>query len=282
MVALSAMFVASTVDTFAGYLQPGSTARSRQDILATTISRASARLGVRPPCVAFDAGLDYSYFNDRFFLPGRRLELFDGGGGATPCGPFVISSRPDFGQLHPGAALVSIENDLFQNLWVMPGSAQAVLRRAGWLLPSKVPGPLPLFAERATVTATTVPHTLRAGGRADVRVTARNVGPGTPWPGLRGLKQDEYVVRVAAQWFSAGQQASSPGEGGVPVTASLVELPRTLVPGDAVRLSVPIVARTPAGRRLAPGVYTIRVSVYQELVGVLPGTTLTFSMTVLP
>jgi len=280
---LALVFLAGSVDTLTGYLTPGSSARARQDVLATTIAKATSQLGVPRTCVGYDAGVDFTYFNDRLYLPGWEVEPVDGSVGAEPCGPFVISSSASFFSHYPGAQLVSVENDLFQNLFVLPGPVQDRLRTAGWLLPSDLHGPLPAAGQAETVVAAAkLPRTIRPGGSTKVKVTATNAGDGSPWPDERGLKQGPFVVRVQALWFPSGLPVASPGEGGRPVAVSVAELPRTLLPGQRATVTVPLTARAPDGRRLAPGIYTVRVAVYQELVGTFPGRPLDFTIAVLP
>jgi hypothetical protein len=280
---IGVLFVAGSVDTLTGYLAPGSSARARQDVLATTISRASSQLGIPRSCVGYDAGIDFTYFNDRFYLPGWDVQPVDGAAGAPPCGPFVISSSPASFSRYPGAQLVSVENDLFQNLFVLAGPVQDRLRAAGWLLPDDLHGPLPAAGQVQRVSAASrLPQTIRPGASSKVKITATNAGRGSPWPDERGLKQDEFVVRVQALWFPRGHPVTSPGQGGQPVAVSMAELPRTLQPGEGARVTIALTARSVDGLRLPPGTYTVRIAVYQELVGTFPGRPLDFDITVLP
>jgi hypothetical protein len=283
--AIAVAFSLGAYDTFHTYLVPGSVARSRQDVLATTIARATSMLGLKPSCVGFDAGIDFTYFNDRFYLPGWDVESFDGSTGDAPCGPFAISTRPNFFAFHAGAQIVSVENDLPMILYAMPGPVLTRLEKAGWLLPATLPGPLPLAAQHAVLSTSGAPRSLPVGGRGSVTVRALNAGSGgnNAWPNLRGLRQDGFVVRVTARWFPAGAHVDAPGQDGDdPVATSVIELPRTLMPGQRVALRLPLVPRTSAGVRLPPGNYFVVIAVYQELVGSFPGGTTTIPVAITP
>ncbi|MHB8465842.1 MAG: hypothetical protein ACYDD7_13545 [Acidimicrobiales bacterium] len=276
-------FAWTSYDTFHSYIVPGSVARARQDVLATTIARATSVLHVSPSCVGFDAGVDFTYFNDRFYLPGWQVRPFDGSAG-PPCGPFAISTRPNFFAFHPGSQIVSIENDLPLILYVTPGPTLETLRSAGWLLPAMVPGALPIELQEALVSATGQPTSMRAGSTSTLTVHAANVAThGNPWPNKRGLRQDGFVVRVTARWFPAGSAFTTPGQGGLaPLARSVAELPRTVLPGQHAVVHLRLDPRTENGATLPPGDYVVVVAVYQELVGTIPGGVLTIPVTIRP
>ena len=278
---ITLVFAFASYDTFRYYMVPGARARARQDVLAETIARASSVLHIAPSCIGFDAGVDFTYFNDRFYLPGWQIEPFDGSTGAPGCGPFAISTRPNFFAFHPGSQIVSVENDLPMILYVLPSPTLAKLQSAGWLLPALIPGPLNIDAQRATVTGPGS-VSIRSGKSSTVTVHAANVAAhGNPWPNKLGLRTDGYVVRVTARWFRPGQIAVPPGlAGDDPVATSSIELPRTLLPGQKTVLHLKLTPRTAGGANLPPGQYVVLVAVYQELVGTIPGGVLSIPVTV--
>lgn len=266
---LAVAFAASAIDTQHNYLVPGSTAKARQTVLVDAIQHATTRLGVAPGCVSYDGELDFNYFADRFLLGTQPIQAINPGD--RPCGVFVITSRPAFENRFPGSRLVVDEDDVNEDLYVLPGPAQQVLANAGWLLPNLTPGPLPLGSQLARITTRSTPITVHSGGATHMRARVTNASDVSPWPALRGIKQGPYAVRVAVRWFAANQQATSPGQPGTPLVSTAVELPRSLLPGDSATVRLPLVARLADGRPLPPAQYVVRVAVYQELAGSFGG-----------
>ncbi|MGH9061735.1 MAG: hypothetical protein ACRDZY_19810, partial [Acidimicrobiales bacterium] len=157
---------------------------------------------------------------------------------------------------------------------------------------------------------------LPAGGTATVRVGVahRPGGPGdAPWPDAAGLGGDHLAVRVAAAWVRVGgavsrssgtpagsagagsagagsglgsgsQKASSPGTAGTAgavVARSFADLPRTVLPGQAVTADVVLAATTASGQPLPPGRYRVTFGLVQQGVGPFPsGPASTASVTV--
>jgi hypothetical protein len=263
-------FAASALDTQRSYLVPGSAAKERQTVLAQTVTAASSDLGVGHTCVSYDGDFDFNYFADRLLLD--TLPLHDMPPGGHPCGPFVITARPDFGGRFPGSRLVLDEDDIDEDLYVLPGPAQARLGAAGWLLPPVIPGPVPLTGQTARiVTRAPAALSVRSGAHRSVRAKVTNASRVSPWPAELALKQGPYAVRVAVRWFATGSAPSSPGEPGTPVVTTTVELPRSLVPGHSASLRIPLVARLATGAPLPPASYLVRIAVYQELHGSFAG-----------
>jgi hypothetical protein len=208
-------------------------------------------------------------------MPGVDIEPVNGRPEGPSCGPFIVSSHPDFFTRYNGSQIVTVENDVTQILYVLPGPTLTRLQKAGWLLPAVIPGPLPINRQRAVVVAAhSPPRSLPTGADRSLRVSALNAG-GSPWPNERGLRQGQFVVRVTARWFHVGQQVSAPGQPGpTPLTTTVAELPKTLLPGQKVTVSLPLDARLP------PGHYVVEIALYQELVGAIPGGSFTFAVTV--
>lgn len=266
---LAAVFAASAADTQHNYLVPGSAAKARQTVAVDAIHYATTHLGVPAACVTYDGDFDFNYFADRLLLGTQPIEVI--GPGGHPCGPFVITTRPNFEGRFPGSRLVAREDDVGDDLYVVAGPAQARLGSAGWLLPNATPGPLPLAGQEAKITTRAPTAVVRAGSSASLRARVANASSVSPWPAVWGLKQGPFAVRVAVRWFAPGSAPSSPGETGAPLLSTIIELPRSLGPGQSTTLRLPLVARLPSGAPLPAARYQVRVAVYQELQGAFGG-----------
>jgi hypothetical protein len=82
-----------------------------------------------------------------------------------------------------------------------------------------------------------------------------NVGAASPWPCGAAIGRDQASVRVGARWFD---------QDAVGVTESRAELPATLMPGQAARVDLRLVARDAHGAALPPGTYDVTVGLVQE------------------
>jgi hypothetical protein len=264
--ALAAVFVFTALDAETSYLVPGSRARAAQTVIASALKRAAGEFGVGTDCIGYDpvSRTDFDYFATRFLLPDRLFRWFDAAHGAQPCGPLVVSGHADFGTHFPLARLVTLEDDVPQALWVLPGPLQDRMAKAGWLLPTATPGVLPDGARQARVTSSSAIATVASGGRTTTSVEVIHDGAGSPWPAAAGLKQGAFAVRLAVRWYSSGHAPPSAGDLGAPLATTHVELPRTLLPGDKATLSVPLVARDDKGAALNAGSYNVHLQVYQE------------------
>ena len=267
-VVIVAVFIASAIDSETGYLVPGARARADQRVIATTLAAADRTFGLADSCIAYDPSklTTFNFFQMQFLLPGRRFLWFDSTRGQQPCGPVVVSSDPAFAARFPGARLVTLENNVAQAVWVLPGPVQDRFVGAGWVFPAATPGPLPDPARHAIVRPRRgAPATIVSAGAATTfTVTATHDGGGSPWPSAAGLKQGIYSVALRIAWYRNGQVPASPNDAGAPLTLAKVELPRTVLPGETVPLDVPLVARDSASEPLAPGLYQVRLSVFQE------------------
>jgi hypothetical protein len=249
-------FVVSGVDTQRNYFVTGTDSKGREVALAGAIQQATSRLHVPASCVSYDGLLDFNYFADRLLLGTQPLQEINPG--QAPCGPFVITERPAFEQRFPGSRLVMSENAVDEDLYVLKGPVQQKLASAGWLLPQKIPGPLPTGNQVASIRTASRSYVVTAGTRRLVGAAVTNAGQVSPWPNYLGSKQTAYAVRVAVRWFATGVTT--------PVLSTAVDLPRSLLPGDTAHIRLPLIARTSAGRPLPAASYDVRVSVYQEQV----------------
>jgi hypothetical protein len=116
--------------------------------------------------------------------------------------------------------------------------------------------PLPDAARQSQIelkgvdAATPVPST----SQLDIRVVNRG---SEPWANPEGLKREDGSVRVGVLWHRAGYLAS-------PAAVQRVELPRSLLPGDAVDFSFRLVPAAADGTRLPPGEYELWIGLLQE------------------
>jgi hypothetical protein len=265
-VVLAALFLFTAVDAETSYLIPGSRARAAQDVIALALKRAGTEFGGAAGCIGYDpvSLTDFNYYATRFLLPDRQFRWFDALHGGQPCGPLVVSGHADFATHFPQARLVTLEDDVYQALWVLPGPLQDRLATAGWLLPATTPGVIPDAARQAQVTASTARTTVPAGGTTTIRVQVLHQGTGSPWPAAAGLKQGAFAVRLAVRWYSPNDAPVAADDLGAPLATTHVELPRTLLPGERATLSVPLIARDDQGAPLPAASYKVVLRVYQE------------------
>lgn len=268
------VFCASALDTETSYVVPGSRARAHEDAIAAAILSIRAA-GIGPDqCVSYDPAplgyADYNFFEDQFLAPGQRFAPYSSG---PPCGTLVVSRSPSFAGEHPGAREVTAENGTGQVLWAVPGGPMYdALAARGWL------APLP-----AGTAASPLPQAARAGGSlrlepgpvvrlrpatsARIAVVVTHGPGGAPWPAVAALHtgSGEYGVRMTVQ--SDGPMSLVTG--GIPTACvaavsftacQRVELPQTLLPGQAVTLPLTVNAGL-------PGTYTVELGLVQEGVG---------------
>ncbi|HEV7889147.1 MAG TPA: glycosyltransferase family 39 protein [Pyrinomonadaceae bacterium] len=110
-------------------------------------------------------------------------------------------------------------------------------------------GPMNEGAFRAEVTLTNAPASMRAGGRATLRVVVENAS-GSVWPG-RAWKSDAFQVGVGNHWLDAEGREVAHDDGRAPLTSDLR-------PGESREMELTINAPK------EPGEYTLEVDVLQE------------------
>jgi hypothetical protein len=207
----------------------------------------------------------FHYFNDSYFLPDYTFRTYKRRVKLRPKGDLVLSGSTDFGDFHPGARLLGLENFSYrktgymQALWVLPGLLQETLADGGWLLPEGFPGALQREVLKSEL------RILEPGFLAKPLVRGRDLWlplevthrGSAPWPHRGGLGTAEHSVRLVASWFSVDSSE--------PIAQQGADLPRVLYPGDAARVVVKLSAQTtmPAGR------YRVTVGIAQEIAGQL-------------
>jgi hypothetical protein len=173
---------------------------------------------------------------------------------------------------------------------VLPGTpTTAALAASGWLFPAGAPSALPSAARTGDLAVPPGMVVVRSGASATVRVTATHPPGGEPWATLATFPQGQDAVRVSLQWSTA-TASLSPATGcptfsaasPAPVACESADLPRVVLPGSAVPVKAVLHAVGADGRPLPPGLYTVRLGLYQQLVGSFAGsgtTTLTVRVT---
>ena len=84
-------------------------------------------------------------------------------------------------------------------------------------------------------------------------------------------------MRLSLQWSSsAGSLPAVTGcptftVGPAPVACESADLPRVALPGSTVDIDAVLRAVTANGQPLPPGLYTVRLGLYQQLVGTFAG-----------
>jgi hypothetical protein len=199
----------------------------------------------------------------QFWLNHSKFTLFDSRLGQRPSSELVLAGRRWPADGAPGARAVFPEATSLLTLWVLPGPTQDALGRRGMLLPEDPAAPLPAAAMRAGIVVrgrTTL--RLDPGRGRYVGVRVRHLGAGSPWVPLAALAEPPAgAIRLSAAWHRIGPRGRPS-----PRTAALqrAELPRTVLPGEAVDVRVPLVAAGVDGRPLAAGRYAVDVDLYED------------------
>jgi hypothetical protein len=198
----------------------------------------------------------------QFWLNRSRFTLFDSRLGQRPATELVLAGRRWPAGGAPGARAVFPEATSLLTLWVLPGPTQDAFARRGMLLPEDPAAPLPADAMRAGIAVPGRSALRLAPGAARwVGVRVRHIGAGSPWVPLAALADPPAgAIRVAASWHRL-----SPGGRPLRRVAAIqrAELPRTVLPGEAVDVRLPLAAAGSGGRPLAPGRYAVDVDLYQ-------------------
>ena len=275
--ALAVGFAVLAVRTQATYILPGSRARAGQNAVPLALAAMRAGTAADLTCVGWDnaAADDFALYNTEFLLPAQRIRPFGKGIGG-PCGPLVVSPDARFAGRYPGARMVTADPFAQVALWALPGTpTEAALASAGWLFPAGEPTALPTEARTASLQLPAAPVVVRSGAAVTVRVTAVHPPGGGPWPDLLTFPLGRLAVRLSAQWEGAGGTATGcpalPGASSAPLACQSADLPRVLLPGASATIPVVLRAVSATGQPLPPGTYTVRVGLYQELVGVFAG-----------
>lgn len=213
--------------------------------------------------VAFDTSTDCwpCLWRDQWFLPGLPFEPFDSAGGEDPSTDAVIApidwERAD----ELGARLAVPDGRNAQGLWILPGDKADELDAGSRLLPAGFPSALPDSALRSDVhldldcdDAGSCGPGGSGGSTYEYDVVVGHAGSGSPWVnfdsyGLPGLVR--VHVRVVDETDTV-------------VVDATAELPEFMLPGDEVRVTVPLALVDSTGAPLEPGDYTLEIGLTQE------------------
>ncbi|MEO6120987.1 MAG: glycosyltransferase family 39 protein, partial [Acidimicrobiales bacterium] len=265
---LAALLFVPSVLTGQAFMVEGSRQRATERAVADAVNAVDDRLGgIRGRCVGYDrAGRsDWHRANYELFLPDVAVVDFASRRNQAPCSDLAVSGRPDFATAFPGSRRVMLENDYDQTLWVLPGPTNERLATEGWLLPERLPAPVPEVDRRYSITLSDPgPRAiaLRRGASLEVEVTVTHAGREQPWPSTHGLQSELQSVRVGVRWYRLGRPGLPDGHPALDRTR--VELPRTLFPGESATLTVPLETALADGVALRAGTYEARVEVVQN------------------
>jgi hypothetical protein len=189
------------------------------------------------------------FYGYQYWLPDTRFLAFRSSTSTAPT-DLVITTKAWQAGAASGARLAFVENDIDQALWVLPGAIQDRMESAGLLLSSSFPGPLPSDAYRSSIAMNgTDVIKVRSGRTTTVRLTVTHTGGSSPWPQQRGVGSEvSGGISIGAVWQIDGELHRIPGGG---------QLPRTVYPGETVRIDYPLQLPPETGLPLAPGRYRV-------------------------
>jgi hypothetical protein len=200
---------------------------------AREVLPAALALGTRPV-----------YLSDAHGIPGYIQAYWQ----ATLQGiPLSNFARTDEGTEPPGGAAVITTRDICIRCRVIAEEPPYVVYVAGEQ--GRAREPMPDGAFRASITIPNPPASMRAGGRATLRVSVTNAGDAV-WPG-RAWRSDAFQVGVGNHWLDAVGREAVHDDGRAPLSSDLR-------PGEAREFELTINAPK------EPGDYTLEVDVLQE------------------
>ena len=205
----------------------------------------------------FDSGYARRVLPAALALPSRPVYLYDAQGipgyiqaywYATLQGiPLSTFKHLDEGAQPPEGSAVITTRDICTRCRVVAEEPPYVVYVAGET--GRERGPMPDGAFRAEITLPDAPGSLRAGGRATLRVVVRNVGD-SAWPG-RAWRSDAFQVGIGNHWLDAEGREVKHDDGRAPLASDLR-------PGESREMELTINAPK------RPGEYTLEVDALQE------------------
>jgi len=158
-------------------------------------------------------------------------------------------------------------------LWVLPGAAIGpALAAGGWLFPAGAPAAL-ADADRVGSVRAPPSVTVRSGGLVTLPLVVTHPAGGAPWPTLQTFPSGQFAVRVSLQWESSDGSGLAagcppiPGAAPGPLECDAADLPRVALPDTSTRVDAVVRAESASGAPLPAGTYTVRIGLFQQLIG---------------
>lgn len=161
--------------------------------------------------------------------------------------PLSTFKHLDEGAQPPEGAAVITTRDVCARCRVVAEEPPYVVYVAGE--PGRERGPVPEGAFRAEITLADAPDSMRAGGRATLRVVVKNASDSV-WPG-RAWRSDAFQVGIGNHWLDAAGREVTHDDGRAPLSSDLG-------PGESRETELTVNAPK------EPGEYTLEVDVLQE------------------
>jgi hypothetical protein len=228
-------------------LVQGALLRERYDVSATSPKRLHI----------FDSGYAVRVLPAALALPARPVYLLDAQGipgymqaywYATLQGiPLSNFKHLDEGTEPPVGSTVITTRDICTRCRVLTEEPPYVVYVAGEADGER--GPMPEGAFRAEIVLLDAPSSMRAGGRATLRVSVKNAGD-SAWPG-RAWRSDALQVGVGNHWLDAEEREVTHDDGRAPLASDLRV-------GESREMELTINAPK------EPGEYMLEVDVLQE------------------
>lgn len=203
-----------------------------------------------------------------FALPDVDVTMYEVNGPA-PLGPYVLARVDDSERQAAGDRLVLVDHNLFYGVWdategigvwVRPGPDQDRLAADDLLLPAGYPTALPTEARSVSLAVTDgldndgTLHMV-AGSEAQVTVSGRHTGSGSPWP--NGASTGIGPVHVLAR--------VEPDDPDLPLGIGTGgKLDQWVQPSERFEGTVTVRSIGPYFADLAPGRYTVHLGVGQS------------------
>lgn len=274
-----ALLVLVLVVNASGYCLPGSPRRAGEQWQARSEDHLLYLLEQRRIAWVFGGYWDVYGLN---FLSGERIKAipdwswadyhgYEKSLGGSPA-PLALISRHR-GQVAAWAKRAGLRGELvdvnntFEAFFPIPDppAAESPAALIARLREAQKPEPLPLSACRSRISvldgASVIPDLIpKLGGGRALHLRVTHQGSGAPWTSAVDLPGPAQAVRIGVRWF----------RGGTLVADQRVELPRSLDPGESVKVEVPLLARGADGKPLPRGSYQVRIGLLQELVQWFP------------
>jgi hypothetical protein len=233
---IAALFITTTTHANYDYFYKGSNYRAKQktlvDVIALYQEQFSDNGKVR---VYFDSeASQWHSLNYIMYLPDLEMIQFSSDSIEdlnSDVANLVMTSRPDFNTLYPGAKLIGIENDFPIYLWVLPGKVQDFYEKIDYVANGNFPTKLPAEAYRSTIKLADHKKVKRKGDFLHIPLEITHAGSGAFWTNLHAMRNSLYSIRIGAAIIdSTGQK----------LYEERADLPRVLYPGQHIEATLKV------------------------------------------